>query len=252
MKSTRTHLGAMVLLLLFWGMALTGWAQRSKVEETEQEINGITRKGQRIMIQLDHKGVEKAWSAYLREKTGGTVKGPSLLPTPKAQATKGIYTVEKGQLDTISANPLRIVSKVVGTPEGTLLWWSLDMGNAYLSQKETPREWTRGEAFLQQFARNLYKQDIAQQVADAEKVVLNSQAAADQVVRQANEIQSRIVRNQQKKQEIEAALAENARELESLKKEVENNLKQQEAAKAEVENMQRAVEIVKAKLDKID
>ncbi len=231
---------------------MTAWAQRSTVEEAELEVNGITRKGQRIMIQLDSKVVEKAWAAYLKETSGGVVKAPSLLPLPKAQAGKGIYTVESGKIDTISRNPIRIVSKVEPTSKGSMVWWSIDMGNAYLNQKETPREWASGVALLQQFARNLYKEDILQQINEAQNVVVNSQNKSDLVVRQANEIQARISKNQQRKLELEAALVANAQELEQLKKEVENNLKQQEAAKAEIENMRRAAEIVKAKLDKIE
>jgi hypothetical protein len=252
MKCKRTHVLAVTFLLLFWGMATQSWAQRSAVEETEVEINGITRKGQRILIQLDSKLVEKAWSGYLKEKSGGTVKGPSLLPTAKGLATKGIYTVEKAKIDTITSNPMRIMSKVEGTQDGTMVWWTLDMGNAYLSQKETKKEWERSEAMLQQFARQVYKQDVTQQISDAEKAVANSQAEAERVVRQAEDIQNKIAKNQQKKLDLEAALVANNQELEQLNREVETNLKQQEAAKLEVENMRRAVEIVKAKMDKIN
>ncbi|WP_192823365.1 DNA repair ATPase [Rufibacter sp. LB8] len=267
MKSTRTY--ALVAFLLLTGgistqslaqapavketeVAVKSTAPRSVVEETEVEINGITRKGQRILIQLDSKLVEKAWSGYLKDKSGGTVKGPSLLPTPKGQATKGIYTVEKAKIDTITANPMRIMSKVEGTQDGTVVWWTMDMGNAYLSKKETRKEWERGEAMLQQFARQVYKQDVNQQIADAEKVLVNSQSEADRVVRQADEIKNKIAKNQQKKLELEAALVANAQELEQLNRDVETNLKQQEAAKQEVENMRRAVEIVKGKMDKIN
>ncbi|RNI25998.1 DNA repair ATPase [Rufibacter latericius] len=252
MKGTRTRVVAVAWLLMFWGMATSALAQRATVEETDMEINGVSRKGQRLMIQLDSKVVEKAWPIYLKEKSGGVVKGPSMLPTAKAQAGKGIYTVEKGKIDTISGNALRIISKVEATPKGTLLWWSLDMGNAYLNKKVTPAEWARSAAFLQQFARNLYKQDVQLQITDAEKVVVNTQAKADLVVREANEIQTRISKNQQKKQELEAALAANAKELEQLNKEAEANLKLQAANKKEIESMRHAVEIVKAKMDKID
>ncbi|MFC6998376.1 hypothetical protein [Rufibacter roseus] len=252
MKGKRTHVLAAALLLMLWGMATTGWAQRSTVDETEVEINGITRKGQRILIQLDSKLVEKAWSNYLRDKSGGSVKGPSILPTAKAQALKGVYTVEKAQIDTITKNPMRIMSKVEGTQEGTMVWWTFDMGNAYLSKANTTKEWERSEAMLQQFARSVYIQDVQQQIADAEKVLQNSQTEAERVVKQATDIQDKIAKNQQKKQELEAALVANAKELEQLNRDVENNLKQQEAAKQEVENMRKAVEIVKAKMQKIN
>ncbi|RNI32963.1 DNA repair ATPase [Rufibacter immobilis] len=251
MKGNYTKIIAGLALLIFLGVSASAWAQSPQVEEIEVEVNGITRKGQRIMVPSDSKAVEKAWASYLKEKSGGAVKGPSLLPTPKALASKGIYTVESGKMDTISSKPLRIVSKVEAAQGGTMVWWSLDMGNAYVSKKETAQEWARAEALLQQFARSMYLQDIQQQVADAEKVVVNSQLEEDRVVRQANEIQTRIAKNHQRKLELEAALVANAQELEQLNKEVETNLKQQEAARLQVQNMRRAVELVKAKADKV-
>ncbi|AKQ47424.1 hypothetical protein TH63_01715 [Rufibacter radiotolerans] len=240
------------MLVAFFGLTSVARAQRAAVEETEQEINGIKHKGQRLLIQLDPKTVEKAWAGYLKEKSGGAVKGPSMLPTAKAQASKGIYTVEQGRIDTITSNPVRIVSKVEGTREGTQVWWTFDMGNAYLTKKETAKEWAAAEALLQQFARNLYIQDVRQQIADAEKVVVNTQADADRVVRQADELKNKIARNQQKKLDLEAALAANAQELEQLNKDVAQNLKQQQEAQKEVEKMRHAVELVKGKLEKIN
>ncbi len=250
MTRKRTHLLAAALLFLFWGMANTSWAQRSAVAETEEEIKGIARQGQRILIQLDSKVVEKAWANFLKEKTGGSVKGPSLIPT--AKAPKGVYLVEKASLPTVSENPLRIVSKVDNTKEGTAVWWTLDMGNAYLSQANTSKEWKESEALLQQFARSVYIEDVNNQISDAEKVLANSQQEEQRVAKQADEIKDKIAKNQSKKQELEAALVANAQDLEQLTKEVENNLKQQDAAKQVVNNMRRAVELVKAKLEKID
>lgn len=250
MTGKYTHLKAVLLLVVLWGVSQTSWAQRSSaVEETEVEINGISRKGQRILIQLDSKIVEKAWATYLRDYSGGTVKGPSILPAAltKSQAGKGIYLVEKAKMDTISSNPMRLMSKVEGSDQGTMVWWTFDMGNAYLNKQQTPQEWERSKALLLQFAKQVYAQDVDVQIADAEKVLQNSQLESDRVIRQANEIQAKIAKNEQRKLELEAALVANAQELELLKKEVEANLKQQEAAKKEVDNMRKAVDLVKAK-----
>ncbi|GAB2530155.1 DNA repair ATPase [Rufibacter soli] len=251
MRVKRTNFWAIALLMAFLGFTSSAQAQRANVEETEQEVNAIKYKGQSLLIQLDTKTVEKAWAAYLKEKSGGAVKGPSLLPTAKGQATKGIYTVEQGKIDTITSNNIRIVSKIEGTREGTRVWWTFDMGNAYLSKKETAKEWGAAEALLQRFARNLYLQDVQQQISDAEKVVANTQAEADRVVRQADDLKSKVAKNQQKKLDLEAALAANAQELEQLNKDIENNLAQQKAAQKEVEKMRHAVELVKGKLDKV-
>src|SRR5690606_30161833 len=110
-------------LVLF---TLSGFTQKTVVVETEQTINGIPRKGQQISIQLDAKLVEKAWENYLKDKVGKLTSKNILT------SNKGIYTIEQGKIEAIASTPLRIVSKVDVTEGGTLVWWSLDLGSAYV------------------------------------------------------------------------------------------------------------------------
>jgi hypothetical protein len=234
------------VFLLFASLCLCtlGYAQQLDVSESELAIKGVPRKGQRILIQLDSKEVEKAWENHLREKAGKIVIPIAL---PKNQVDKGVSVLEKARIDTISKTPLRIISKVEGTEEGTAVWWTLDLGHVYVSKEATPEQYAAAESFLQSFARKVYRQDLQRQVAEAEKVLQNAQQEQARVVRHADELKRSIERNAQRKQELEAELARNARELTQLQAEVENNAKQQQAAREEVENMKKAVEVVKAK-----
>ncbi|ALI99584.1 hypothetical protein DC20_12125 [Rufibacter tibetensis] len=214
---------------MFWGMAPSAQAQGAKVEEAELVVNGVSRKGQRITFQLDSKVVEKSWKSYLKEKSGSSVNGTSFWPFAKATTSKGIYTVEEGKIDTISNAPLHIVSKVDGTADGAVLFWALDLNSKPLSQQETPKEWDRSAGLLQQFARNLYLEDIQMQVEDAEDVVIYSKEEAKQMARLASKIQAKIAKRQEEKAQLEAALAAKTKELEGMDNKLQSNLSRQEA-----------------------
>jgi hypothetical protein len=232
------------LLLVGLCFCSLGYAQQFQIRESELEIKGVPRKGQRLLIQLDSKEVEKAWENHLREKAGKIVVPISL---PKNQVAKGVSVLEKARIDSISKTPLRIISKVEATEEGTAVWWTLDLGNAYVSKEGTPEQYAAAEVFLQQFARKVYRDDMKRQVTEAEKVLQSSQNEHARVVRQADDLKRNLERNAQRRLDLEAELARNAKEQVQLTAEVENNAKQQQAALAEVENMKKAVEVVKTK-----
>lgn len=230
--------------LLFF--TLSGFTQKTYVEEVEQTINGVPRKGQRITIQLDSKLVDKAWQTYLKDRVG-KMTGKNIL-----QSSKGIYTIEQGKIEAVAATPLRIVSKVEATEAGTVVWWSLDMGSAYVSKESTPQQYEAAETILRDFARTLYKEDIARQVTEAEKVLAHTQAEENRVIKTADDIKRNIEKNKQRRIELEAELAQNSQELTQLNLDVENNIKQQATAKQNVENMRQAVEVVKNKVNLIE
>jgi len=235
-----------LLFILAFFLFSTAFAQQYDITETQIDIKGVPRTGQRILIHLDSKEVEKAWENHLKEKAGKIVAPISL---PKNQVAKGVFVLEKASIDSISKTPMRIMSKVEPTEDGTAVWWTLDLGNAYVSKEGTPQQYAAAELFLKNFARKVYRADILQQVAEAEKVLQSSQNEQARVVKQADELKRSLEKNALRKLEIEAELARNAKELQNLNAEVENNRKQQEAAQQEVENMKRAVEVVKAKVN---
>lgn len=237
------------LFLICFLFSTTLLAQQSAVTEAEVDIKGIPRKGQRIFIQLDSKVVEKAWENHLRDKAGKIMPNINF---SKIKDSKGISILEKAKIDTLSKTPIRIFSKVEPNQEATAVWWSVDLGNAYLSKEGTPSQYTIAEAFLKEFARKVYRDDIMRQVAEAEKVLKQSQDEEARVIKQADDLKRNLERNAARKLELEAELSRNAKEKEQFTADIENNRKEQEAAKQEVANMKRAVEVVKAKVNTLE
>lgn len=234
------RLKALLLVLLCFAAGLS-YAQTGRVEEKEQTVNGVNRRGQQLTVQLDPAMVEKLWKNQLSEKAGKL----------KVKYTKGVYTLDGVVLDTISSNPMRIISTVNTTPEGSQVWWSLDMGVAYVDKSATPKEYAAAEGYLMNFARKAYREDIFRQINQAEDILKATKLEQERVVKQANDIQTTIEKNRQRKLQLEAELVKNAEELKQLEQNVQTNLKQQELSKQQVQEMEKAVEAVRAKLNNV-
>lgn len=222
-------------------MIFTGTCQAQVVQvvEKEQEVNGVIRRGQQLSVQLDPKTVEKSWKDYLSRKAG------------KVKISKGIFTVEGALIDTISSSPMRVVSVVNSSAQGSHVWWSLDMGVAYVDKDATPNEYATSEKFLRGFARKLYRDDVLRQINEAEEVLRATKSEQDRVVKEANSIQQSIDKNRQRRKDLEAELVRNSEELKQLELNVQHNTKQQEISRQQVQDMEKSVEEVRAKLKDI-
>ena len=230
----------LLVFLLLLG-ALRASAQRSPVDEADQNINNIPRKGQRVSLQLDNKRVETSWMKQLNDQFPGKVKN-----------TKGIITMDGVTIQDISPTPIRVISRVDALPTGTGVWWSIDLGNAYLGQASTPTQWKAAERYLKDFARSMYREDLVAQITDAEKALVNSQNSHMAVIAKQDAIKKEIEKNKARKLEIQQMLAANAAELQQFNNQIDTNLKEQEAARADIVNMRVALEAVKERMSKIE
>ncbi|SHK58061.1 hypothetical protein [Hymenobacter psychrotolerans] len=230
-----------LLSVLMFVLTVAGYAQKSPVDETEMAVKGIPRKGQRVTIQLDSKRVDDSWKKQLDTQFGNKVK-----------ADKGIYSMDGVVIEDISKTPIRVISKIDATPTGTSVWWSIDLGNAYLSKDATPVQWKSAEKYLKDFARLLYREDLAVQVSEAERSLVASQNNHMAVIQKSDAIKKDIEKNKAKKAEIQQQLAQNAAELLQYNNLVDLNLKEQEAARADIVNMRVALEAVKERMNKIE
>ncbi|SNR41835.1 hypothetical protein [Hymenobacter mucosus] len=233
--------GVLLSLLLVFVLSVTSYAQKSPVDETEMAVKGIPRKGQRVSVQLDSKRVEDSWKKQLDSQFGNKVK-----------VDKGVYQMDGVVIESIAKTPVRVISKVDAVPTGTTVWWSIDLGNAYLGKEATPVQWKAAEAYLKDFARTLYREDLAIQVAEAEKALVSSQNNHMAVIQKADMIKKDIEKNKTRKAEIQQELAKNAAELLQYNNMVDMNLKEQEAARADIVNMRVALEAVKERMNKIE
>ncbi|WP_310394002.1 hypothetical protein [Hymenobacter sp.] len=231
-----------LLILLFLCLAtLSGYAQKSPVDEADMSINNIPRKGQRVSMQLDNRRVEAAWLKQLGDKFGSKLKN-----------NKGVLSLDNVVIEEIAPNPVRVISKVDATPTGTTVWWSIDLGNAYLGKDATPVQWKSAEKYLKDFARMMYREDLVSQIAEAERALVSSQNNHMAVIEKSNTIKKDIEKNKLRKVEIQQLLAANAAELQQFNNLIDLNLKEQEAARGDIVNMRVALEAVKDRMNKIE
>ena len=232
---------SLLILFLVCLTALGVYAQKSPVDEVDMSINGIPRKGQRVSVQLDNRRVEAAWIKQLSDKFGNKLKN-----------TKGVLTMDGVVIEEVAPNPIRVISKVDATPTGTTVWWSIDLGNAYLGKDATPVQWKSAEKYLKDFARMMYREDLVSQIAEAERALVASQNNHVAVIEKSNSIKKDIDKNKARKVEIQQMLAANAAELQQFNNLIDLNLKEQEAARGDIVNMRVALEAVKDRMNKIE
>ncbi|WP_210520534.1 hypothetical protein [Hymenobacter terricola] len=232
---------SLLILVLLCLATLGVYAQKSPVDEADKSINSIPRKGQQVSMQLDNRRVEAAWLKQLGDKFGSKLKN-----------NKGVLTLDGVVIDEIAPNPIRVISKVDATPTGTTVWWSIDLGNAYLGKDATPVQWKSAEKYLKDFARMMYREDLVSQISEAERALVASQNNHMAVIDKANTIKKDIEKNKARKIEIQQMLAANAAELQQFNNLIDANLKEQEAARGDIVNMRVALEAVKDRMNKIE
>ena len=232
---------SVLILILICLATLGSYAQKSPVDEADKSINSIPRKGQQVSMQLDNRRVETAWLKQLGDKFGSKLKN-----------NKGVLTLDGVVIEEIAPNPIRVISKVDATPTGTTVWWSIDLGNAYLGKESTPVQWKSAEKDLKDFARMMYREDLVSQISEAERALVASQNNHMAVIEKANTIKKDIEKNKARKIEIQQMLATNAAELQQFNNLIDANLKEQEAARGDIVNMRVALEAVKDRLNKIE
>ena len=232
---------SLLIVLLVCLASLGSYAQKSPVNEEDKSINNIPRKGQQVSMQLDSRRVETAWLKQLSEKFGSKLKN-----------TKGVLTMDGVVIEEIAPNPIRVISKVDATPTGTTVWWSIDLGNAYLAKDATPVQWKSAEKYLKDFARMMYREDLVSQIAEAERALVASQNNNIAVIEKQNSIKKDVDKNKVRKVEIQQQLATNAAELQQLNNLIDLNLKEQEASRGDIVNMRIALEAVKDRMNKIE
>jgi hypothetical protein len=214
-------------------------AQKVIVTEHELTIDNVSRKGMSTTILLEQEITEKSWLKKLKE-------------FGKVDAQKNVYTVDIATILGISSTPVRIISTINQSDKGSKVFWSIEIGKAYVSTKDDPAKYSTAEKILHDFAVMVYREDINDQIKDAEKVLLQTVKVQEKKVKLGTDLVNKVERNGQQKINLEQKLKENAAELVQLHKDIEQNKLDQAASVIEVDKVKNAVEAVKAKLLKVE
>jgi hypothetical protein len=224
---------AIIVLIIIGCLASdNSFAQKRTIKAKlhKEEVEGVSREGAAIDIDLNNKSIVKEWESTL--KTYG-----------KLTKLKGdAYKVTEATFPGVTGTCV-IYAKCYSTSKGYIAWWSIDNGTHITSNSK------HSESKLEEFARQQYINDINEQVKDAESAVKSAAKAQEKQVDKGADLVKDIAKNGQEKQKLEQELKDNASELQQLNKDVETNKGDQAKAAAEVAKMQKALEVVKSKLN---
>jgi hypothetical protein len=228
------HLLTFFLVLLIFTFS---YGQKIKVSESSETIEKIPRTGQSVVIAVDDNEVEDLWKKQLKNYG-------------KVESSKGVYTVAVANVPSVSSSPCRITSIVKSSGKGSQVWWTIDLGNSMLTSNSGASK--GAEKILHDFAVSCYRDDINNQIKEAEKALAGSVKSQEKEVKEGQDLIKDVEKNKQEKINLEQKIVQNGKDLEQLQKEISQNKTDQGSAATEVEKMRKAVEVVKQKLNSID
>ena len=225
------------LIALFGSFAVqNAVAQRVSVLPAEAEIDGLKRSGLSTTIELERKQVEKAWNKYLKN-------------LGKVESSKGNYTAKAASVPSIAPGTVNIFSKVEADTRGTTIFYAIDLGTEFVTIGTPAYENAR--KLLHEFAVQQYRDDLNEQIKEADEVVDDAVRTHEKKVAQGENFQKQLERNAQEKIKLQKELEENARELEKLKNNIEQNKTDQATALEEIKKVRKVSEDKKSKLSSI-
>ncbi len=171
--------------------------------------------------------------------------------TGKVSSSKNIFEVETAKIPSISPQPIRLTSKVVEeNNNSSYVFCAFDLGTGYITSADS--RYSLAEKFLKDFAVKMYRDEYAEQIAAAEKVLLNSQKNQEKLVEKDADWTKEIQNNQQDIVELEKKIQDKKAKIVELNQQIETNKTTKLRAAEETERARKVVEQMKLKLGTIN
>ena len=175
-----------------------------------------------VVINLDKDEVRDSWKKELKN-------------FGKVETSSGAYKIEQASIKQVNSSPVRVLSKVETSSQGTRIWVSINTGEEYV--KSGGKGFNGIKTILEDFAKKLYLEDIERQVGDAEKALIEAQKNQERVISTGDQFEKDLIKNEEEHQELEQS--------------IEQNVQDQEAATQSVTDMEKALLLVRAKVDQV-
>lgn len=225
----------LIVLSLACFLSLSTFAQGNmSVTERDMKVDKISRTGVALHLDLDKKFVKDLWKKKLKDY--GKVSGD--------------LSMETASIPAVSSKNVRVLSAVESDGKGCIVWIAIDLGDKWVT-KSGGTGYSSTEKLLKDFGKSCYREDINEQIKDAEKALEKVVKDEEGIVKDGEGLAHDLEKNAQEKVDLEQDLKNNADEKVKLEADIVQNKKDQEAAKKEVAKYQKAVEVVKQKLDQI-
>ena len=212
----------------------TASAQKAIVVTESREIEGLKREGMSMLVEFEKKTVEKSWVKLL--KTYGK---------PDTWRSGAVVLLQPANTGNILTG-YDWVSRIDATKLGTKVFLSLGSKGEYA--KPADPDFDKGRQFMQAFARQLYIDDIQEQIAAAEKATEEASQTHDKTAQVGEQLKKQLERNANDQTQLQKNLDNKRAEAERIKNEVKQNKLDQEAALEEIKRVRKAAEDKRLKL----
>ncbi len=213
-------------------------AQTVDVRSTTTKIGETDRKGYAVCIELDRKSVLNFWQKTLKDTKG------------KVISEKGnVYRALNAQPSQFFNKPVNLSSKVEQTGNCMVVFL------AGMDETEKPLEGSDDEnvkKFLYEFAIQIYRNDVGDQIGQAEKVVDLSVKAQEKKVSEGKSLQHKLERSYKDRAKLLENLDENRFNTRKLKQDSVRNIAEQEQSLEEIKKVREVLEQKKSKLNQIE
>ncbi len=163
MKTNVLAIGLLILTGLAPGRL---FAQELQTGAAQRTIEGQAVPGWATALPLNRRRVEKAWAERLRR-------------WGKVKSSKSVYLVESALIPAISLNPVRVASLTEKTADGVVVFLAVADADGYLTAQDANAEMLVD--FLEDFARQAFRDEKARDVAEAAKQLRQAEGAQAQL-----------------------------------------------------------------------
>lgn len=223
------------LFLFFIGFRLN--AQGVEVNPANGHFGEKSIKGFVVCLELDIKSVEKSWSRYL--------KSFGKLESNEKQSLEGYNLI----LSNVSSDAIDLYSRITVSPRCVQVFMGATRAGSMLELPDNQPE--NIKKMLYDFAVEQYRQDLINQITEAERVVSLAVKAHDKRTDEGAGIKNRILRNKKDRLRLLNDLEHNAEDLKKLRQDSIRNVAEQETALDEISKVRKIAEEKKLKLGQV-
>ncbi len=216
--------GILSILSICFVLSLS--AQKTKVEEKRENLGDGVNNALVVAIYSAHvDDAEKEWKKKMK-KAKAKVSG------------KNEIFADNAELPYISDNPIDVYARFEQRKDDVYMVVAYDLGGAFLNSSDHKTQFKAAEKMIYDFAVEISKLCIGDNLDDAEKELKNMNKDLDRLKSDNEGLHKDIQRYEE--------------QIEKAKKEVEDNVKDQENKVKEIEEQQKSVSEIEEKLKKVD
>ncbi len=192
-------------------------AQRSpEVSESVEKLANVTANSLVVTIpEAEAKEVEKAWRSSL------TVYGGKIKKTKRALVAQPVNNMN------ISANPMIVYSKIEEKGGQVRLIAAFNTGENFISKQDDPTGYTAAETYLYNFAIDVAKQHVSEQLTDVDKEMSSLLKKNKDLLRKVEKLERSI-------NSYESKIIKAKEDLDQTRKDISQNEADQAAKKQEL------------------